>query len=387
VLTTLPPSCADCLEIWEPEPPGTLRACAALNGIALHFTHREMLCLGFELDVWQQFPVSDETYLAAKQTKSCTRFVLIFYCRLLHHGATGQLYFHTWLTPSAMTTGTLWSWTSVRLALSQTHFTLQKINIKMSERHKTAGKKIKHESGTRCAAFQMPLIQLRISTCYFNLHCRSHFATKWNKLQNLINCTNRAIRMFAAKWKQKKEVPWGSKARNTRTADSTFSASPNVATEWPCRVILRAWLQISTYNWTLLRFSSAPPVPWLCRRNNQRQLSIRCSGTLLPNDIWNLFIQMLIRVGPLSVTTHSLICLFMFGLIEHNFLDLRCGCETWSIACCSNIAFKKKVRQIILTREVNDMKRRLWDSAIMSVIIWAEVADYTPLLWEHQTVQ
>jgi len=30
-LTTLPPSCADCLEIWEPQPPGTLGAC---NGIA-----------------------------------------------------------------------------------------------------------------------------------------------------------------------------------------------------------------------------------------------------------------------------------------------------------------------------------------------------------------
>jgi hypothetical protein len=29
-LTTLPPSCADCLEIWEPQPPGTLRACPAL---------------------------------------------------------------------------------------------------------------------------------------------------------------------------------------------------------------------------------------------------------------------------------------------------------------------------------------------------------------------
>jgi hypothetical protein len=27
VLTTLPPSCADCLEIWEPQPPGSLRAC------------------------------------------------------------------------------------------------------------------------------------------------------------------------------------------------------------------------------------------------------------------------------------------------------------------------------------------------------------------------
>ena len=29
-LTTLPPSCADCHEIWEPQPPGTLRACPSL---------------------------------------------------------------------------------------------------------------------------------------------------------------------------------------------------------------------------------------------------------------------------------------------------------------------------------------------------------------------
>jgi hypothetical protein len=29
-LTTLPPSRADCLEIWEPRPPGTLRACPGL---------------------------------------------------------------------------------------------------------------------------------------------------------------------------------------------------------------------------------------------------------------------------------------------------------------------------------------------------------------------
>jgi len=29
-LTTLPPSCAECLEIWEPQPPGTLRACPGL---------------------------------------------------------------------------------------------------------------------------------------------------------------------------------------------------------------------------------------------------------------------------------------------------------------------------------------------------------------------
>ena len=29
-LTTLPPSCADCLEIWEPQHPGTLRTCPGL---------------------------------------------------------------------------------------------------------------------------------------------------------------------------------------------------------------------------------------------------------------------------------------------------------------------------------------------------------------------
>ena len=29
-LTTLPPLCADCLEIWEPQAPGTLRACPDL---------------------------------------------------------------------------------------------------------------------------------------------------------------------------------------------------------------------------------------------------------------------------------------------------------------------------------------------------------------------
>jgi len=29
-LTTSAPSCADCLEIWEPHPPGTIRACPGL---------------------------------------------------------------------------------------------------------------------------------------------------------------------------------------------------------------------------------------------------------------------------------------------------------------------------------------------------------------------
>ena len=39
-LTTLPPSCADCLEIWEPQPPGNLRACPGCAGTALpYFLH------------------------------------------------------------------------------------------------------------------------------------------------------------------------------------------------------------------------------------------------------------------------------------------------------------------------------------------------------------
>jgi hypothetical protein len=29
-LTTLPPSCAECLEVLEPQPPGTSRACSGL---------------------------------------------------------------------------------------------------------------------------------------------------------------------------------------------------------------------------------------------------------------------------------------------------------------------------------------------------------------------
>jgi hypothetical protein len=38
-LTTLPPSCADCLKTWEPRPPGALRACQGLYGIALPYIY------------------------------------------------------------------------------------------------------------------------------------------------------------------------------------------------------------------------------------------------------------------------------------------------------------------------------------------------------------
>jgi hypothetical protein len=42
-LTNLPPSCAECLEIWEPQPPGTIRA---LTGIALPFPWKEGISEG-----------------------------------------------------------------------------------------------------------------------------------------------------------------------------------------------------------------------------------------------------------------------------------------------------------------------------------------------------
>jgi len=37
-LTTLPPSCAKCLKIWEPQTPGTLRACPGLSWDCFTFT-------------------------------------------------------------------------------------------------------------------------------------------------------------------------------------------------------------------------------------------------------------------------------------------------------------------------------------------------------------
>ena len=53
-LTTLPPSCAECLEIWEPQLPGTRRACPGLEWnyftfIVLHSSvqsckHVQLLC-------------------------------------------------------------------------------------------------------------------------------------------------------------------------------------------------------------------------------------------------------------------------------------------------------------------------------------------------------
>jgi hypothetical protein len=46
-LTTLPPSCADCLEILEPQPPGTPRALQAYSGkVYIHiYIHIYIICI------------------------------------------------------------------------------------------------------------------------------------------------------------------------------------------------------------------------------------------------------------------------------------------------------------------------------------------------------
>jgi len=44
-LTTLPPSCADCLEIWEPQPPGILRVKISRSAMGLIYHLHFMLIL------------------------------------------------------------------------------------------------------------------------------------------------------------------------------------------------------------------------------------------------------------------------------------------------------------------------------------------------------
>jgi len=44
-LTTIPTSCADCLAIWEPQPPGVLRACTGLYWDFCTFTISAFVCI------------------------------------------------------------------------------------------------------------------------------------------------------------------------------------------------------------------------------------------------------------------------------------------------------------------------------------------------------
>ena len=50
-LTTLPPPCAGCLEIWEPHPPGNLRVCSGLYRDLLYFLLLPIPRKIFNLDI------------------------------------------------------------------------------------------------------------------------------------------------------------------------------------------------------------------------------------------------------------------------------------------------------------------------------------------------
>jgi len=60
-LTTLPSSCADCLEIWEPQPPEPWGPVQACNGVALHLPFykdddklvTELLCCVWVSSPWK----------------------------------------------------------------------------------------------------------------------------------------------------------------------------------------------------------------------------------------------------------------------------------------------------------------------------------------------
>jgi hypothetical protein len=52
-LTTVPPSCADCLEIWEPQPPGTPLALSRLVMGWFYPENRDNKCLFNKLHIFQ----------------------------------------------------------------------------------------------------------------------------------------------------------------------------------------------------------------------------------------------------------------------------------------------------------------------------------------------
>jgi len=76
-LTTLPPSCADCLEIWEPQPPGNLRACnRPVHWLVLWFV--------FFYTTWIYFRIFFVDYISTRKQllKSCAAVFMAYtnYC-------------------------------------------------------------------------------------------------------------------------------------------------------------------------------------------------------------------------------------------------------------------------------------------------------------------
>ena len=85
-LTTLPPSYTKCLEIWEPQPPGTLRACSGLQLDCFTFLHS------------LQCHTNLKGYLLIMENKHATIFVTVWgICECYEQWYGGQ--FRNWNCP------------------------------------------------------------------------------------------------------------------------------------------------------------------------------------------------------------------------------------------------------------------------------------------------
>jgi hypothetical protein len=80
-LTTLPPSYADCLDIWEPQPPGTLMACSRLVMELLY------LLLPYLRDVVSSSSIGHGYRLAANNAQDviCVDYSLFIFLQIWRH--------------------------------------------------------------------------------------------------------------------------------------------------------------------------------------------------------------------------------------------------------------------------------------------------------------
>ena len=90
----LSPSCADCLETWKPQPPGTLKACQTCNGIALPLSKKSHI---FTLNTIR----SRTTVYTAKSNYGCiqTGLIKLTTTTLLHKFAClpAELEYRPWI--------------------------------------------------------------------------------------------------------------------------------------------------------------------------------------------------------------------------------------------------------------------------------------------------
>jgi hypothetical protein len=93
-LTILPPSCADCLKIWEPQPPGTLRAC---NRIALPFYVRSAQLPKCVHGEWTK------SILLYNTVRNLKQFILSFIRVLYKMPLTYKMLPHLFVLPASQT--------------------------------------------------------------------------------------------------------------------------------------------------------------------------------------------------------------------------------------------------------------------------------------------